>query len=168
MYELLALKLSDDDELKLRDFLVEQAADTQRNDLPNRYTVVRRRRCVQINLRLRFLGLGGSFEAPRGTANPPWEAVSSLRKQWHGEKHRNGLFERTASSAGMAIGISAAHTALEDETGFSEELSFVESLRRMASRRSSTDVLSCDCEGPFLADLSRSTTTRASALASSL
>ena len=47
VYELLALKLSDDDELKLRDFLVEQAADAQRNDLLNRYTVVRRNRRVQ-------------------------------------------------------------------------------------------------------------------------
>ncbi|MEM5300062.1 HEAT repeat domain-containing protein [Burkholderia sp. JPY481] len=47
VYELLALKLPDDEELTFWTFLVEKAADTRRNELLNRYTVARRARTLE-------------------------------------------------------------------------------------------------------------------------
>jgi hypothetical protein len=44
VYELLATQLPDAEEGKLHQFLIEQAADTNRNDLLNRYTLARRLR----------------------------------------------------------------------------------------------------------------------------
>lgn len=44
VYELLAVRLPDDEEAPLQRFLIEWAADSHRNDLLNRYTVARRRR----------------------------------------------------------------------------------------------------------------------------
>jgi HEAT repeat protein len=42
VYELLAVRLPDDEEFKLYQFLIEKAADTNKNDLQNRYTLARR------------------------------------------------------------------------------------------------------------------------------
>jgi HEAT repeat protein len=42
LYELLAVRLPEAEEQNLRDFLMERAADTERNELLNRYTVARR------------------------------------------------------------------------------------------------------------------------------
>lgn len=47
VYDLLALRLPDDEELELWKFLAENAADTRRNELLNRYTIARRGRTLE-------------------------------------------------------------------------------------------------------------------------
>ncbi|MBN3788814.1 HEAT repeat domain-containing protein [Burkholderia sp. Ac-20353] len=47
VYDLLALRLPDDEERELWKFLAENAADTRRNELLNRYTIARRARTVE-------------------------------------------------------------------------------------------------------------------------
>jgi hypothetical protein len=46
VYELLAVRLPDEEEEHLHQFLVEQAALTNKNDILNRYTVARRVRAL--------------------------------------------------------------------------------------------------------------------------
>jgi hypothetical protein len=46
VYEMLALQLSEQEDIALWQFLVEHAAETKRNDLLNRYTLARRGRAA--------------------------------------------------------------------------------------------------------------------------